>query len=516
MRTCVLALLRLIAVGNVWPVAQGARRLPHNILNESQLWRQKAEVSPCRECHHASDDCLVLRPLASLLIASRPAVKNQQASPNLPRMRVTIVGAGVGGLALASALRTCKDCEVAVHERRSWEDWCAGGDSGPLQIASNALEVLRGVAPSTAEVLLEGKDTFAPGDSGLRDGLTGDLYAPIDLIEPASSASPPLPPTRIVPRTQLLRLLLQEAKTSGAEVLFSSDICSWEEGSETDEKIGDAEERHMPGAATVVARRTDGTSFVSDLLVAADGARSIFRSVVAGSANLAMSRSTGCQMFGGTAATDAFKGTGYGVYFVRGGYLVIINLDSMEGGDGVQWYAVVDESVVGKQPTVEMLVGPGGIFEHLHAPARAVLEEQGPAWQRTSRNALPLVAPKWVSSDGEGRICLLGDAAHPMLPNLGQGACQGIEDAAALARVLADSDKADVPRALKQYASVRAPRTAAMQLLALWAHSVMIHFMDAPSASTLKGKWSKLMQPIVTLFFKPMFAWLFTGYVKEA
>jgi 2-polyprenyl-6-methoxyphenol hydroxylase-like FAD-dependent oxidoreductase len=59
-----------------------------------------------------------------------------------------------------------------------------------------------------------------------------------------------------------------------------------------------------------------------------------------------------------------------------------------------------------------------------------------------------------------GRVAVIGDAAHPMLPNLGQGACQAIEDAAGLASALARVD--DVPAALAAYSRQRAKRTAAV------------------------------------------------------
>jgi 2-polyprenyl-6-methoxyphenol hydroxylase-like FAD-dependent oxidoreductase len=59
-----------------------------------------------------------------------------------------------------------------------------------------------------------------------------------------------------------------------------------------------------------------------------------------------------------------------------------------------------------------------------------------------------------------GRVGVLGDAAHPMLPNLGQGACQAIEDAAELGSALARVD--DVPAALVAYSRRRAKRTAAV------------------------------------------------------
>ena len=63
----------------------------------------------------------------------------------------------------------------------------------------------------------------------------------------------------------------------------------------------------------------------------------------------------------------------------------------------------------------------------------------------------------------KGRLALLGDAAHPMLPHLGQGANQSIEDGFALAAVLKGASAADVPAALAHYAQVRRRRTDVVQ-----------------------------------------------------
>jgi 2-polyprenyl-6-methoxyphenol hydroxylase-like FAD-dependent oxidoreductase len=56
-----------------------------------------------------------------------------------------------------------------------------------------------------------------------------------------------------------------------------------------------------------------------------------------------------------------------------------------------------------------------------------------------------------------GRVALLGDAAHAMTPNLGQGACQAMEDAATLAAVL--DRETSIPDALARYDRLRRPRT---------------------------------------------------------
>src|SRR4051812_8368603 len=68
--------------------------------------------------------------------------------------------------------------------------------------------------------------------------------------------------------------------------------------------------------------------------------------------------------------------------------------------------------------------------------------------------------PTWT----QGRLTLLGDAAHPMLPHLGQGANQSLEDGMALATILAQTDRSEVPAALLRYDRLRRERVAQVQL----------------------------------------------------
>lgn len=77
-------------------------------------------------------------------------------------------------------------------------------------------------------------------------------------------------------------------------------------------------------------------------------------------------------------------------------------------------------------------------------------------WALYDREPLPI----W----SKGRLTLLGDAAHPMLPHLGQGANQSIEDGMALATILAQVGRSGVPAALLAYDRLRRQRVAEIQL----------------------------------------------------
>jgi len=76
-------------------------------------------------------------------------------------------------------------------------------------------------------------------------------------------------------------------------------------------------------------------------------------------------------------------------------------------------------------------------------------------WALYDREPLPV----WIRQ----RLCLLGDAAHPMLPHLGQGANQSIEDGMALAKILARADRTTAPQALLAYERLRRERVAQVQ-----------------------------------------------------
>jgi len=82
--------------------------------------------------------------------------------------------------------------------------------------------------------------------------------------------------------------------------------------------------------------------------------------------------------------------------------------------------------------------------------------------------------PRW----SVGRVTLLGDAAHPMLPFMAQGAAQALEDGASLTTCL--SKIGDVAGAFTQYEKLRLPRTSRMQAMSA-ANKTRFHLPDGPA-----------------------------------
>ena len=101
------------------------------------------------------------------------------------------------------------------------------------------------------------------------------------------------------------------------------------------------------------------------------------------------------------------------------------------------------------------------------------LIERAPVWR-----AWPLNGRAPIDAFAAGRIALVGDAAHPMVPFLAQGAGQAIEDAGALGRHLTGA--ADIPAALAAYSRERAPRAGRVQRDAL--AQAKIYHMSGPMA----------------------------------
>jgi salicylate hydroxylase len=204
-------------------------------------------------------------------------------------------------------------------------------------------------------------------------------------------------------------------------------------------------------------RIADGGAIEADALIGCDGLRSSVRQALWGAGR---PRFTGMMAWRGTVEaarlpaglirpiTAIWTGRGrhFVHYYVRGGALVNF-VGMVEGAEtrGESWMEQGDRADLARD------------FAGWPAPVQALIEAVPEAWRWALFDRPPL--PVW----SRGRVSLLGDAAHPMLPSFAQGASQSIEDAEALGRLL--RDPSTVEAALAAYQHERKARTARVQAL---------------------------------------------------
>ncbi len=328
----------------------------------------------------------------------------------LDGVRAVVVGAGIGGLAAAIGLEQA-GVEAIVIERAPALHEAGFG----LVISANAVTALRSL--------------------GLRDGVAargtrvrraevrnprGDLLARIDYEGLGWE-------TYGILRAELQQAML-EAVPAGRLRLTTTCIGASEDG-----------EAFLDGADAVVA----------DIVVGADGIRSTVRRSLFGEEPL---------RYGGHRAWRA--GTRFDDERVRDRFVEVWGVGGGFGfgpaGPGrVYWYcfeAVPERAPAPERPRDEFLRRYGAWFD----PIPALIESTEPGAIEPTFTYDRRPRRSW----GRGRVTLLGDAAHPMKPNIGQGAAQALEDAVVLASCVAGVD--DAEEALRAYERRRARRANAV------------------------------------------------------
>ena len=202
-----------------------------------------------------------------------------------------------------------------------------------------------------------------------------------------------------------------------------------------------------------------GRQYEADLIVGCDGINSLVRKTLHGAqsprftGNMCWRALTPADIFPrGLVAPDMTIWMGplghIVVYYIRGGQFV----NMVASRETENW---VEESWSVESSAAEM----SAAFPSVGGDMRMLIDRAQRCfkWGLFDRDPLP-----WWS---RGRITLLGDAAHPMLPFLAQGAAMAIEDAFVLARELGASPD-DLAAALQRYEAIRRPRTSDVQLAA--------------------------------------------------
>ncbi|ELS58921.1 FAD-dependent monooxygenase [Streptomyces viridochromogenes] len=357
-----------------------------------------------------------------------------------------VVGGGIGGLAAAIGLRRI-GWEVTVVERASTlEDAGAG-----ISLAANGLRALDELSVGEAV-----RDASRGQYSGGTRTPEGRWLARMDgaVLEKAVGT-----PIMGIPRSTLHRLLREALPTEA--LLIGSEAGSVRQ-------IG-------PGTVRV---RCGDTVRDADLVVAADGIGSKVRSVLfpahpgpvySGSTVLRAITEQAVEL-----RTDFELTWGRGAEF---GHIAF--------RDGrAEWHAVLNLPAGARfaDPLAELRRR----FRNWHDPIPALIDATRPAAVlHHDVNEIRTPLPSYTV----GRIALLGDAAHAMTPNLGQGACQALEDAVTLAASLATEPTVDA--ALARYDAERRPRSQAVARAARQAGR-MGQQLSHPLAVTLRNTAMRL------------------------
>jgi len=112
-------------------------------------------------------------------------------------------------------------------------------------------------------------------------------------------------------------------------------------------------------------------------------------------------------------------------------------------------------------------------FEGWHPQLREILRALDETFIWALFDRAPLERWSW------SRVTLVGDACHPMLPFMAQGAAQALEDGATLAACLARTVPPDVPESLRLYEALRKPRASRLQAMSA-TNKVRFHMLDGP------------------------------------
>jgi 2-polyprenyl-6-methoxyphenol hydroxylase-like FAD-dependent oxidoreductase len=327
-----------------------------------------------------------------------------------------IVGAGIGGLAAGIALRR------AGWRTRIFERAAAPRELGfALNLAPNAVAALR--ALGVADRIEAEAHRMRVGELRRMDG------RPLKRLDIGAMAGTP----SLIALRQALHGALLDATPAEDLALGSAGV---------------GVERDGEGATLILAggRRERG-----DILIGADGLGSAIRRHLH-PADPPPRESGLCAVRGVVrGVTDTLGGLSGTIYLGPACEAAAVRASA----DAIYWFVSVRASSV-TTAAGDAAAAARLMLARLPPAFRAVAEPTPAGDLRLDR----LVDRDPIAAWGEGPITLLGDAAHPMLPQTGQGAAQALEDAVALGAALAPADAGVA--ALRDYERIRSARTAAL------------------------------------------------------
>ena len=358
------------------------------------------------------------------------------------RIPLLIVGGGLGGLTAALALSRHGIASHVAEKSSQFGEIGAG-----LQIAPNASRILHGLG-AMDEVR---KTAVFPARMVFLDAVTGEPIRSFDLGKPFHERYGH--PYFVMHRGDLLDALLTGCRASPLITLEPN------KGLVSLEDKGDK----------ALAKFADGSVCECEALIGADGLHSTVRRFI--SQDGAPVAHPWVAYRGAIPMTDVSVHAGMdNVVMYCGPGLHFVQYP-LRRGELYNQVAVLESSRFKPDSddwgTPEELEGAfAGTCEYVRGALKAVKRDR--RWPMFDRNPIA----NWTRN----RITLMGDAAHPMLQYLAQGACQAIEDAACLAQKIAESGKKpDYPKAFQAYQQARYLRTARVQTTARFSGDYIYH-----------------------------------------
>jgi 6-hydroxynicotinate 3-monooxygenase len=340
---------------------------------------------------------------------------------------IAIIGAGIGGLAVAAGLRQ-RNIPVVVYEQAS----TFGPVGAGIQLTPNATKVLRGLG---LEASLR-RDGFAPRAGLNREWDTGRINNVVEMglaIE-RKYGSPDLAMHRSRLHAALASLLLSDTVRLNKKLVGLDRI-----------------------NGKIRLSFSDGEHADADGLIGADGLHSEVRKCLFGSGSM---RFTG--QVGYRAVLPTSRVTGVEIdERVKwwGPDRHVVSYFTTPNKDEIYYIAATPEPDFkieswSEKGNIDVLLAA---FANFHPQILSVLQATPDVrkWALVDRDPLP----QW----GDGEIVLIGDACHPMPPYLAQGAASALEDAAVLSRCLDGRGVADIAAAFRRFEAARKDRATQIQ-----------------------------------------------------
>lgn len=353
-------------------------------------------------------------------------------------MKPTIIGAGIGGLTTAIALRQ-KGFEVEVFE--SFPSFKPLGSG--INLANNAMQIYRELG------LYE--TIMAQGNPVSSMNVLNDQFEVLSSVDLKPFEEQYGVSNVAIHRSVLQRILLDHLPEGTVRL---------------GKRLKHMEDR---GKAVQLIFEDD-IEHEASIVIGADGIHSVVRASIFGRKDL---RDAGQLCWRGITPFELPERYRHGLFELwgKGKRFGFVNI----GEDKVYWYALRDD---------EDAIGLGELFVDFHPLVGQIINST--PHEKILENQMADFEP--ISSWHKGRICLVGDAAHATTPNLGQGACQAVESAWVLAESLS-KNKNDFSDAFNEYENLR-KKKAHQVTSTSWQLGKVAHWKN----SLLVGLRNKLMQ----------------------